>query len=320
MSSAALPCDVPPIEWALALFRPSDVEHLARHLELGPTGAGALAACQAEAGAAVHRTFGPPRWRRLYFGHEFCERRVPSVHDVRRAYEAAAAEGLAFSLLTGYVTDRGLARLRPVLAWLSGLGDPRVEIVINDWGVARTVRRDHARLQPVLGRLMNRMLRDPRIMPAIARSRAPDDAKAAMCRSSLTAPVFRALLKRMGVGRVEFDNLIQGLDMDVRRLGLAGSLYLPYGYIVTGRICPIGSLNRPPSGSFHVEAGCHVECQLYTLRLQAPPSPYSEGARDYLERGNTCCYYQDPAAIAAAGQVVKQAGIGRIVYQSDLPV
>lgn len=307
-------------EWALALFRTSDLVDLSRHLRFEATPHGWLGAQQTDARAAAVKAFGPPAWKRLYFGHEFCERRAPAVRDVRRAYEAAASAGLAFSLLTGYVTDRGLDRLRPVLAWLSGLDDCRVEIVANDWGVVRVVTGDYAPLRPVLGRLMNRMLRDPRIMPAFVSAHAPGDALAAVRQSSISAPLFRRLLARLGVERVEFDNLIQGLDMDFADLGVAASVYVPYGYVVTGRVCAIGSLDRPASDRFHVGAACRRECQRYTIRRQASASPFDGGDREYLERGNTCCYYQDPSSIASAGEMARQAGISRVVYQTDLPV
>ena len=308
------------IEWALALFRRSDLADLPRHLRFETAPHGRQDAQQAEARAAAIEAFGPPAWTRLYFGHEFCERRAPAVDDVRRAYEAASSAGLAFSLLTGYVTDQGLDRLRPVLAWLAGRDDPHIEIVANDWGVVRVVTGDHAALRPVLGRLMNRMLRDPRIMPGFVGAPAPGDALAAVRQSSISAPVFRRLLARLGVERVEFDNLIQGLDMDFAGLGVAASVYVPYGYVVTGRVCAIGSLGQPASDRFHVGADCRRECQRYTITRQASASPFDGGHREYLERGNTCCYYQDRSAIASAGEMAQQAGISRVVYQTDLPV
>lgn len=307
-------------EWALALFRPSELADLSRHLRFQSSRTGRVGAQQAEARAAAIDAFGPPGWRRLYFGHEFCERRAPSIGDVRRAYAAAYSAGLAFSLLTGYVTDRGIDRLRPVLAWLARLDDPRVEVVANDWGVVRMITGEYASLRPVLGRLMNRMLRDPRIMPAIVGARAPGDTQAAMRQSSVSAPVFRRLLTRLGVERVEFDNLIQGLDMDFAGLGVAASVYVPYGYVVTGRVCAIGSLGQPPSDRFHVSAACRRECRRYTVTRRAAASPFDGARQEYQERGTTCFYYQDAASIAAAGDTARQAGISRVVYQADLPV
>ncbi len=307
-------------EWALALFRPSDLADLPAHLRLEPSRPGLARARQADARAAVVDRFGPPAWQRLYFGQEFCERRAPSVSEVRRAYSAAVSAGLAFTLLTSYVSDDGVDRLRPVLAWLSGLEDARVEVVANDWGVVRVVAREHAGLRLVLGRLMNRMLRDPRIVPGLVEARAPGDALAALRQPSLTAPVSRLLLARFGIGRVEFDNLIQGLDTDFRAIGLGASVYVPYGYVVSGRACAIGSLNQPAADQFHVGAACRRECLQYTVTRRADPLPVAGGHHEYLERGNTCFYLQDADAIGRAAAVASRSGIDRLVYQADLPV
>lgn len=308
------------VEWALALFRPSDLADLSAQLRLLPSEPGLAGGRQADARAAVTDAFGPPDWRRLYFGQEFCERRAPSVSDVRRAYAAAASAGLAFSLLTSYVSDEGLGRLRPVLAWLSGLGDPRIEVVANDWGVVRLVAREHAPLRLVLGRLMNRMLRDPRIVPGLVAARAPGDALSALRQPSLTAPAGRRLLERFGIGRVEFDNLIQGLDTDFAAIGLGASVYVPYGYVVTGRACAIGSLNQRAADQFHAGTACRRECLRYTVTRRVAPMPVADGHREYVERGNTCCYLQDAAAIDRAAAVARRSGIDRLVYQADLPV
>lgn len=307
------------IEWALQLTHASDLGALAAHLRFDVAAPGLVGRQQAEARAAATEAFGPPAWTRLYFGHEFCERRAPALAEVRRAYDAAGDAGLAFTFVTGYVTDAGLDRLRPILAWLATLGDRRVEVVVNDWGVARLVGLAGA-LRPVLGRLMNRMLRDPRVVPGLVNADAPEGALAAVRQSAAATPVFRRLLARMGVARVEYDNLIQGLDMDFGALGLSASLYVPYGYVVTGRVCAIGSLALPASDRFHVEADCQRECLRYTVARQAKASPFDGGHREYLERGTTCCYYQDAAQVASAGRTARATGIDRLVYEPDVPV
>ena len=57
--------------------------------------------------------------------------------------------------------------------WSDGGG--ATEVVVNDWGVLRLVRREFPGLRPVLGRLMNKMMRDPRVAPFY--SGGPDDAR-----------------------------------------------------------------------------------------------------------------------------------------------
>ena len=46
---------------------------------------------------------------------------------------------------------------------------PEAEVVFNEWGVLRVLRTDYPALKPVMGRLLNRMKRGPRLMGVIDR-------------------------------------------------------------------------------------------------------------------------------------------------------
>ncbi len=313
-------------EWALAVSRPGDLDPdtLDAWLALAPAARDGLGEREAATRDSIARTFGPVRFSRLYFGNEFCERLIPGAADLRRATEAAAARGLGLTLLAPYVTDGGLARLRPALDLLAARpaagGAGGAEVVANDWGLVHLLRRDYPGLRLVLGRLMNRMLRDPRVTHYLASAPAPEDAHRALRQSGVTAPVFRRFLARLGVERVEFDHLPQGLDMDFRQLGLAASLYLPYGYVASGRVCMIGSLRLPAAAKFDVESICRKECRLYTFAFECSDSPYDSRGQEFLAKGNTYFYHQDAGMIASAAELVERLGIGRIVYEPGLPM
>src|SRR5437867_3594050 len=88
------------------------------------------------------------------------------------------APGRAWAPHAPYVTDRGLARPRPLLEAAASERGEGTEVVVNDWGVLRLVRREFPGLRPVLGRLMNKMMRDPRVAPFY--SGGPDDARRAL--------------------------------------------------------------------------------------------------------------------------------------------
>jgi hypothetical protein len=275
-------------EWALAVSRPGDLEPdaLDARLALAPAARGHLGDLQAETRDAIARAFGPVRFSRLYFGNEFCERLIPGAADLHRAAAAAAARGLGLTLLTPYVTDAGIERLRPALDLLAAQpAGGGVEVVANDWGLVHLLRRDYPGLRLVLGRLMNRMLRDPRVTHYLASAPAPAEAHRALRQSGVAAPAFRRFLARLGIERVEFDHPPQGLDMDFRQLGLAASLYLPYGYIATGRVCMIGSLHLPAAEKFDVESICRRECHHYTFSFEYSNSPYDNRDQEFIEKG-----------------------------------
>ncbi len=308
------------VEWALVCSRPQDLSELDACLNLETTRAGRLGELQSEAREATFAAFGPPRFTRLYYGIEFCERLLPTGPQTRRAYEAAAARRLHLSLLTPYATDSGLDRLRPIFAWLAALNDTTIEVVVNDWGVLRLLRREFPGLHPVLGRLMNRMLRDPRIAGRFAMPQAPPAALQALRQSAASAAVFRRFLGRLGVTTVEFDNVFQGLDMDFREFGLSASLYIPYGYVATGRVCAIGSLRLDRRHKFDVESVCRKECRLYALRFEYSDSPFGNRGQEFFEQGNTYFYFQDREMIASSARTVERLGISRVVYQPRLPM
>lgn len=254
---------------------------------------------------------------RLYFGHEFCEHRIPDREAVQLAYTAAVERGLEFTLVTPYVTDQGLGKLLRLFRFLEGLGG-RAEVVLNDWGVLRVLSRDFPRFRPVLGRLLNKMIRDPRVAGAYNGESTPAESAAVFRRSGVTAGVYRSLLKSMGVERIELDNLIQGIDLDFRQLGLEGSLYYPYGCVTTGRACLMGSLGLPAGEKFKPQPGCRRQCREYTATMAAPG--VEQGDYVILHKGNTVFYRQGESLVRQGIDMAGQCGIGRLVYQPRPPM
>src|SRR6267142_3052855 len=62
--------------------------------------------------------FGNIAFTRCAFGTEFCENLLPDAAALASARERARACGVQFTFLTPYVSDRGIARLKPLLALL----------------------------------------------------------------------------------------------------------------------------------------------------------------------------------------------------------
>ena len=70
---------------------------------------------------------------------------------------------LDFTFVTPYVTDEGLKILESLFPEIEEkkLGS---EVVLNDWGILRILNERHPNLEPVMGRLLNKMKRGPRLM------------------------------------------------------------------------------------------------------------------------------------------------------------
>lgn len=273
-----------------------------------------------ESAKVIEDLFGQITFSRIYFGNEFCQHLIPSRDSLTRIYSAAQRKGLAFTLLTPYITDEGIERLQPLFEFLAGQ-EERPEVVVNDWGVLRLLRREFPNLTPVLGRLMNKMLRDPLATAYYTlHALTPKPALSALRRSNLTVPVYQAFLKRSGIRMVEVDNVVQGIDMDFQGLGFAAALYVPYGFVATGRICLFASLNQPKEKKFTVSTRCSKECQRHYAECSYHEAPFKGNPFVLLHRGNTVFYPQGKNLLRSALLSAQAKGIRRIIYQPQIPM
>jgi hypothetical protein len=52
---------------------------------------------------------------RIYFGQEFCERLLPSKDELEQVCAFSEKEGVPLTLVTPYVTDKGLLKLEKLI-------------------------------------------------------------------------------------------------------------------------------------------------------------------------------------------------------------
>jgi hypothetical protein len=231
---------------------------------------------------------------RVYFGNEFCQELIPSLEDLERVLQTLS--GLEFTLVTPFVTDEGLVRLSALFDRLSQ--DKRdTEVVFNDWGVFHLLKKSHSNLQPVMGRLLNKMKRDPRIGKLL--HLLPGEDISYFKSSNLTLKIFRDFLTASGVRRVEFDNLIQGFDLDYDGVDL--SLYLPFAYVTTTRYCLANACDISQKKGVVGIFPCKKECQRYTFFLKHKVMPVT-----LLRKGNTLFFKNEtiPENIGTFSRIV----------------
>jgi hypothetical protein len=246
-----------------------------------------------------------PVYTRLYFGVEFCERLMPAAADLKRVLDFVEEKGLEFTLVSPYVTETGLKRLRGLLEMLSQIR-PGSEVVFNDYGVLRVLHQYYPGLEPVLGRLLNRMKRGPRLMTVI--DKLPQTTVAYFRDSNLNVPALCEFLNAHGVGRVDLDNVLQGFGFTLERL--KGSLYVPYAYVTTTRLCLANACDVPGGEERIGVFPCKLECQKYTFYLSSVVMPVM------LERkGNTVFFRNDRIP-----DDIESRGIDRLVTQPEIPM
>lgn len=244
------------------------------------------------------------KYSRLYFGNEFCQRLIPSLEDCKGIVDFASERKMAFTLVTPYVTDGGIRSLRPILEYIIA-NLPGSEIVINDWGVLRLLSRGFNYPNLVLGRLLTKQKRGPRILNLIGK--VPEAMIQHFRESNIDVPVVKDFLADSNVKRIELDNLLQGITRE--NPCLKASLYLPFAYITSTRFCLAASCE---TGRKYLRSmpACNKECRRYTFRLRHKTMPV-----DLFLRGNTQFFRNERRL-----EDLDRLKIDRIVYQPEIPM
>jgi len=244
---------------------------------------------------------------RLYFGNEFCERLLPSRQEIDAALTFAIKKGMGFTLVTPYCTELGLKRVRILLKKISR-ENPGSEVVINDWGVLRVLKSSSYNLIPVLGRLLTKIKRGPRLMNML--DVLPGEGIEYLKSSNLTVPLYSEFLQKKGINRVELDNPLQGFDFERADKGIHFSLYIPFAFVTTSRFCLTASCDIPEEKGLIGIFPCKKECQRYTFYLENPVMPVM-----LIRKGNTVFFKNDKIPTG-----LKEKGIDRVVVQPEVPV
>jgi hypothetical protein len=295
-----------------------------------------------------------PAYSRLYFGSEFCQHLLPSPDEVRRAADLAGGEGWGLTLLTSYSTDAFVEKSLEVVAAASERVPTGIEVVVNDWGLLRRLRADFgAEVAPVLGRGLNRMMRDPRVPDVGPEHLGGDATPETWHQSSMHNRGFRALLQQLGVRRVESDLPLQGLaqlpESEVRT-----SLHAPWGMVASGRICLVNAWGKPGALRFVPPMHCDAPCRRFSIELRAPwsrreagaeslplvdegsfipltrllnrrrnelPEPDADPAPRFFQKGNTHFYRLEETQLERLyASTLTATGIDRLVVAPDLPM
>ncbi|HBV88669.1 MAG TPA: hypothetical protein DEF42_18990 [Desulfosporosinus sp.] len=260
--------------------------------------------------------FGPVKFTRIYFGQEFCEKALPSPKELDRAMVLAEQRGMKFTLVTPYVTESGLEVVKGLLQRLMRL-QPRAEVVVNDWGVLQIIAEDCPTLTPVLGRLLNKLLRDPRMLTHCNKSEGEELARFRSC--SLAGVPMQVLLRQYKVRRIELDLSPQGLDNHLTDWGYESTLYLRYGVIMTGRICLLHSWGVEEHQKFKpFSGGCDRKCHFYWLEM-FDSSHQVKKSKDWviLQKGNTIFYREEREFLKEGLDIAARVGISRLVIQRE---
>lgn len=232
----------------------------------------------------------------LYFGSEYCEHLFPKPAELSSALAQAERLGLKFVLATPIANDDLLARISSAVTRLPD----GAQVVVNDWGVAQTMKTRFPQYQVLAGRQLAKMIKDPRV---------PTSAWGQVYPSNYRAPPYARLLAGFGIHQVELD-IPPFATADVFAVDdLAVSVWAPYAYIAKGRLCKVGSLGRPTEDKFAPGRPCRREC---LGLLEQEPESVATGLRTY-SRGTTMFYRHDAALFDVLRKAIAQGHVKRLV-------
>jgi len=242
---------------------------------------------------------------RIYFGNEFCENLIPSIRDLKYIIDFTLERSLNFTFVTPYVTDNGLKRIRILLEQMVQ-DRPDSEVVFNDYGTLRVLNKHYSDLTPVMGRLLNRMKRGPRLMTVIGK--LPQTTVEYFQSSNLSVPILLEFLNANNVKRVELDNMLQGINLILNTM--EASLYVPFGYITTTRLCLTNFCDKPELEEMVGIFPCEKECGKYTFFMDNEIMPVT-----LIRKGNTIFFRND-----SLPENLEKIGVTRIVMEPEIPM
>jgi hypothetical protein len=244
-----------------------------------------------------------PDFKRVHFGVEFCERLLPLKTELQETLAEVSGHNLAFTFVTPYVTEDGLQKVRGLLKLLPD----GTEVVFNDWGVCRLLHDQFPQLVPVLGRLLTKIKRGPRIMNFI--DKLPKDALDHLRSTNLGVPRYTDFLLAQNIRRAELDNPLQGLNLDGVPKELKLSLHIPFAYVSTTRFCLTANCDVPEKKGFIGVFPCGKECKRYTFFLDNAAMTTM-----LIRKGNTIFFRN-----TTVSPEMRESHIDRVIIAPEIP-
>lgn len=239
-------------------------------------------------------------YSRLYLGSEFCSWRLPARDELHRVIAATRERGMAFTLVTPFLDEKGLHRALALVANLPE--DGTMEVIANDFGFLEAIAERRWAGTVVAGRLLTRQRRGPGFQEPVG---ATAEALEALRGSALDSPRFVSFLSETyEIRRFEIDNLLQGVAIGPLPPGVRLSIYRPWIIVTATRNCPWIFDGR----RWQREDGCPRPCRGQALRMEP-----AEGGRHLILGG--CAQFLE----AGAGEEAAAPAVDRLVWQPDLP-
>lgn len=169
---------------------------------------------------------------RLYIGNQFCPHLFPSDEVLFELLQKAEQESLQVTIAFTCQRESMLKATEQILQkldrWCEAHGR-KLEVIVNDWGMAHVVGRTTSHLIPVLGILLNKYKKDPRMGYKQGNHMLLKE-------NNLGLEEYREYLQyEFGIHRYEWECCGQEQEYPQGR----NSLYFPFYQTNTSQYCPL---------------------------------------------------------------------------------
>ena len=179
----------------------------------------------------THRGIFTKEFERVYIGSEFCHNMIPDKLQLKKILNICILESYKITVAFPYLLENEISNTDELLYVINEIAESngmKIEILINDWGMIELVNK-YRNLSLVLGRLLNKRKKDPRIEYIWNYKNNSDLLK----KNYLNNEEFLEGLKNMGITRFEFEDHLTDNEL----IDSKCSLHFPYYQINTSMFC-----------------------------------------------------------------------------------
>ena len=197
---------------------------------------------------------------RLYIGNQFCPHLFPEEEQFFALLEKADKERMEVTVAFSFIREDRLAQIEQLLTRLdqwceqqetSGAEKKRLEVVVNDWGLAHLVKRTE-HLIPCLGTLLNKRKKDPRMSYKMGD-------KTLLEQNNLNAGFYRTYLEEsFGISCYEWESC--GYTQEISQK-IQNHLHVPFYQTNTSSYCTLCAvLEHGERGKQRERQECPAPC------------------------------------------------------------
>lgn len=232
----------------------------------------------------------------IYYGSDNCEFLVPYEHEAKEAYSKFLEfnqkypphKPRIFTLATPYLGNAMLEHLEKTLEYLNNIKTKtQIEVVVNDLWTISLLNKKYTNLKPVIGRLMNKTLKNPLIdtywyeaHPAgesiknktsqeieITRNEIVKHQKEFFSSSELSLKYYQNFCKKFGINNVwiDYQENRENLFNKDNYTNFNLDIYYPWAIVFTGRLCDTCGIKNPTKWMYATDDICPRICKEFDI-------------------------------------------------------